>query len=149
MNTTETKRSVGRPAAEIKYPRGVFTLNDLYEMNHTPKKSLGRGKKAVPAKICKLTLIKHISARLEDKSLTLLPETAKTGKVGKPAYRYILTSVQERLEKARQAKGGTPTEAPVAVSPTVDIPLTVSVPDPAPAPVNETVTAVLDAFARA
>ncbi len=121
-----TKRSVGRPPAEIKYPRGIFTLNELFELNHTPKKSNGRGKKANPAKICKLTIIKHVNARLADGVLTKLPETVKTGKPGKPAFRYILTS---RLPKTA------PVEVPVAppAVATTEIPLNETVPAPAPA----------------
>lgn len=125
-------KTVGRPAAQIKYPRSIFTLNDLFEMNHTPRKSNGRGRKADPAKICKLTIIKHVDARLADNTLTKLPETVHTGKPGKPAFRYILTS---RLPKPAVVEAPAPVvEAPVA-PPTVattEIPLTEAVPAPAP-----------------
>lgn len=115
MNT-KTAPKVGRPAAELKYPRGVFTLNQLVDLN--------------PG-VCRLTCIKHVAAELDSKFLTLLKEPVRTGKVGKPALRYIRTSINKGLKQAKRTrKNHTPA---VAGTPDIGTSTEVSV---------ETVTAV-------
>jgi hypothetical protein len=96
MNTKSAPK-VGRPAAELKYPRGVFTLNQLVDLN--------------PG-VCRLTCIKHVATELDSNFLTLLKEPVRTGKVGKPALRYIRTAIKNGLNRAKKTrKNQTPTEA--------------------------------------
>lgn len=136
---TVSTAKVGRPKAEIKYPRGIFTVDSLYELNRGPR---GRGKRA---KICKLTVRKHIEAQVAAGFLTQV-ENLKTGNPGQPAAQFIRTAVKAGLEAARAARaareaGSTPTETPV-----VEVPLTETAPAPvaveAPAPVAEPAPAV-------
>jgi hypothetical protein len=117
-------RTVGRPAAVINYPRGIFTMKDLFNLNKD---------------VCALTCIKHVQSDLDTKTLTLLKDTIKTGKVGKPAFRYIRTAVAKGLKSARKARktdtvaipvDATPAPAPVAVVADVSV-----VADSVPAPV--------------
>ena len=122
MNT-KTAPKVGRPAATLKYPRGVFTLNQLVDLN--------------PG-VCRLTCIKHVASELDSKFLTLLKEPVRTGKVGKPALRYIRTSINKGLKQAKRTRTnhtpavagtpdiGTPTEV------SVETVTTVATPTPAP-----------------
>lgn len=116
MNTKT--RSVGRPAAEIKYPRGIFTMKELFALNRCGQND----------GVCKLTVIKHVDAKLEAKFLTLLKDRVMTGKVGKPAHRYIRTAVYKGLKQARKARGGTPSEAPI-----VEVAALPATPAPSPA----------------
>jgi hypothetical protein len=150
MNT-KTK-SVGRPAAEIKYPRGIFTMKELFALNRCGSDT----------GVCKLTVIKHVDAEVQAKFLTLLKDRVMTGKVGKPAHRFIRTAVYKGLKQARKARGGTPVETlvtveapaviatpiPVVEIPTVviDVPVNeiVSIPAPTPAPAI-TQEAIVDA----
>lgn len=123
-NTVKTPRPVGRPAAKIVWPNKIFTMKDLVAAN--------------PG-VCKLTVINHTKAELDSSFLTRLNETVKTGKVGKPAHKFVKTSILAR----RQARKGatTPTtdptvtpevslvEAPAEVAEVV-APETVSAPQP-------------------
>lgn len=120
------KAKVGRPLAEIKYPRGIFTVDSLYELNRGPR---GKGKRA---QICKLTIRKHIENQTKAGFLTKV-EALKTGKPGQPANQYIRTAVKAGLEAARAAReGGTPTEAPAVVEVSLtDVPAPV-IENPAP-----------------
>ncbi len=80
--SNKTNSTVGRPSAKLVYPRGAFTVQDLYDLNRGPK---GRGKRP---QICMLTIRNHIKAKLADKSLALSGKVT-TGTVGKPAHKYI------------------------------------------------------------
>lgn len=130
---TASTSKVGRPKAEIKYPRGIFTVDSLYELNRGPR---GRGKKA---QICKLTIRKHIADQVTAGFLTKV-ESVKTGKPGQPAAQFIRTAVKAGLEVARSAR----TETPVVEVPLTETPATVEVPTAeAPAPVAEPAPAVV------
>ena len=100
-------RKVGRPKAEIKYPRGIFTVDSLYELNRGPR---GRGKRA---KVCILTVRKHIEEQVAAGFLTLV-DPLKTGKPGQPAKQYIRTAVKAAIDAAKAARaakeGGTRSE---------------------------------------
>lgn len=107
--STETKRSPGRPKAVLKYPRGSFTFNELFELN--------RGEGSEPA-VCQLTVRNHIKARLKDGFLTKLDESVDTGKPGQPAHRYIRTAVKKAAEARAAAR-----TAPTTAEPTVEVSL--------------------------
>jgi hypothetical protein len=83
---------------------------------------------AVNPNVCKLTLIKHVASELDNKFLTQLKETLKTGKVGKPAHRFIRTAVNKGLKTARKARGGTPEATPTPIEVSVETVEDVSVP---------------------
>lgn len=91
MNKTN-KNSVGRPYAEIVYPRGAFTINQLHEAN--------------PG-LCSLTVRNHVNAKLNNKFLTLMKDTVKTGRPGKPAEKFIRTAVYKGLMTARKTRSKT------------------------------------------
>lgn len=143
MNTKT--RGVGRPEAEIKYPRGIFTMNDLVEMNSD--KALGAGKG-----VCRLTCIKHLSEDLENNTITLLKDTVKTGKVGKPAFRYLRTSVYQSRLARKAGSGGTPAEAPAietVETPAPAVTSEVPVSEPEAVPAESVVDATLAALTPA
>lgn len=127
MNTV---KQVGRPKAEIKYPRGIFTVDDLYELNRGPR---GRGKRA---QVCMLTVRKHIAAQVTAGFLTKV-DGLKTGSPGQPAAQFIRSAVKAGREAAWAAR-----KAPVAV-PVVEVPVNevVSVPAESAPVVASTVTA--------
>lgn len=129
MNATETPavetatptRKAGRPEKELQWPRGIFTVEDLYELNRGPR---GKGRRP---QVCKLTVRQHIDRKLESGWLTQV-EPLKTGKPGKPASRFIRSTVKAGLD-ARSA--GKTDEVPSGFAPAVvEAPLTeaVSVP---------------------
>lgn len=103
-DTNVAVKQVGRPKAEIKYPRGIFTVDSLYELNRGPR---GRGKRA---KICRLTIRKHIAAQVNAGFLTKV-NSVKSGAPGQPAAQFIRSAVKDGLEAARAAR----VEVPVAV----------------------------------
>ena len=122
---------VGRPVAVIKYPRGVFTINQLVKLNP----------------VCPLTIRKHVDVDVAGKVITMLSKTLKTGEVGKPANRYSLTARGLRkfykARKARSTPDTTPVEVPVEVVASVPVEVVASVPvevavaqPAAPAPVE-------------
>jgi hypothetical protein len=121
------KKKAGRPKAEIKFPRGIFTVDSLFAFNKA-KDPNGKG-------VSKLTIRKRIVEEVKNGFLTEV-DALKTGKVGQPAAQFIRTAVKEGLEAARATRshedGGTttpvsgpevsltetPAEAPVAEVPT-------------------------------
>jgi hypothetical protein len=137
--TTETvKRGPGRPKFDLVYPRGIFTVDELFELNRGPR---GRGKSA---KVCKLTVRTHIANKVAEGFLTPV-EVVKSGKVGQPAKRYIRTAVKSALDAARAARsvegGTTPAEPSI---PAAEVPVEASLVDETPAvPVIESVPAVI------
>lgn len=114
-----TKSKVGRPAFTLTYPNGPFTLNELFKLNHTPKR--GRGEQ----KVCKLTIINHIQKALINKTVKRLKEVVRTGKAGKPSYKYSLTTkglnrltippVEVDLATPVETPAATPVETPAPV----------------------------------
>jgi predicted ArsR family transcriptional regulator len=98
---TET-RKVGRPQATIKYPRGSFTIKDLAKINPD---------------VCTLTVRNHVDSGVETNDLTLMKDVVKTGKPGRPTFRYIRTSVHKAMlalnEKKKNQKALT---TPVSMS---------------------------------
>ena len=75
---TKTKtKGPGRPAATVKFPRGRFTIKELQTLNPNVKP---------------VTVRVHVTRAVEKGMLTRLSETVKTGKKGKPAFRFVLTS---------------------------------------------------------
>lgn len=127
-------RSVGRPSALLKYPRGTFTVQDLYKLN------AGSNKKN--PKVCVLTVRKHIENGVASKFLTQV-KTAVTGKVGKPANQYIRTAVKTGLEAARATRETTNTTA-IPVNVEITAPVVAEVTATAPA---ETVAATVNPMA--
>lgn len=130
--STETKRSPGRPKHVLKYPRGMFTVEELYELNRGEK---GRGKRA---KVCRLTVRKHIA---EQVALGFLTKVANvdSGKPGQPAHRYLRTAVKAAADAARAARAAatpeTPAEAPVPEASLVEAPVVEAPAETAPAAV--------------
>lgn len=110
-NETKTPGKVGRPAAELTYPRGAFTINELFEANKDKVK-------------WPLTVRQHVEKQVKAGFLSKLPDTEKTGKVGKPAFRYMRSAVLAGIE-ARKAKseteGSTPSETPVQAEAPVEV----------------------------
>lgn len=99
-NNTKSVKSVGRPAAELKFPRGIFTIKDLADLNPD---------------VCRATVINHVESELDAKFLTRLAETVKTGKVGKPAHKFVRTSVFNLMKNRK--KSSRKAVAPVAEVP--------------------------------
>lgn len=87
MNTKNNKsvRPVGRPSAELKYPRGAFTVKDLFELNKGTVK-------------WELTVRQHVEKQVESHFLTKLENTVQTGKPGRPNFKYIRTSVWKGVQ---------------------------------------------------
>lgn len=132
--STKAPRSVGRPSFKITYPRGAFTINQLFELNKTTVK-------------WPLTVRQHVEKQIAGGFLTLLDSTVKTGKVGKPAFRYIRTAVAKSIEARKATKASGPVgpgvvEAPTVVAETA-IPLTEVPAESLPAVVAEPVSAEL------
>ncbi len=129
MNTnsnTQNTPKVGRPKAELKYPRGIFTVMDLYELNRGPR---GRGLKA---KVCTLTVRKHIEAELASGFLTQV-RNVKSGRVGKPAAQFIRTAVWAGRRTAVAKRKSVPEVSLVPTAPAIS--------PEAQTPVTETVSA--------
>lgn len=105
---TKAPRSVGRPAFKLKWPAGVFTIGQAYELNKATVK-------------WPLTIRQRVDKELASGFLVKLDTTVKTGKVGKPAFKYLRASVQRSI-LARKAKlsGGTPTVTPTVETPVVE-----------------------------
>lgn len=89
---TKTPNPVGHPYAEIKYPRGAFTINELHALNKENVKA-------------QLTIWKHVKTHVADNFLTKLDDTVHTGKRGKPATKYIRTAVWKAMDIARKSRG--------------------------------------------
>jgi len=120
MNTkNKNTRSVGRPAAELVWPRGIFTIDEAFELN----------KKAVK---WPLTVRQHVVKALANKTLTLLKDTVQTGKPGRPASKLIRTAVWKALKTARKARGNVnETAIPLTevVDASVSVPVVVATPE--------------------
>lgn len=134
-NTEATKstKGPGRPKAVLKYPRGMFTVEELYELNRGEK---GRGKRA---KVCRLTVRNHIAEQVASGFLTKV-ESVESGKPGQPAHRYLRTAVKAAADAARAARAAaanteTPTETPVPEASLVETPATEVPAEAAPAAV--------------
>lgn len=112
---SSTPKSVGRPAFNLKFPRGAFTIAQLFELNKATVK-------------WSLTIRQHVEKELAKGFLTKLTETVKTGKVGKPAHKFIRTAVLAGV-KARK-EGATPTKSPT------EVPVNTLVETPAEVPVG-------------
>lgn len=123
VTTTEATKSAkgpGRPKAVLKYPRGMFTVEELYELNRGEK---GRGKRA---KVCRLTVRNHIAEQVASGFLTKVA-SVDSGKPGQPAHRYLRTAVKAAADAARAARAAaatteTPTETPVPEASLVETP---------------------------
>ena len=97
---TET-RKVGRPQATIKYPRGSFTIKDLTKINPD---------------VCTLTVRNHVDSGVETNDLTLMKDVVKTGKPGRPTFRYIRTSVHKAMLALNEKKKQKALTTPVSMS---------------------------------
>jgi hypothetical protein len=100
MNKNTTPKPVGRPALDIKFPAGAFTINELHALNPQAKWSL--------------TIRQHVQKQLKAGWLTKLPKTRPTGGVGKPADLFIRTAMF-KAAGARKAARAALNETPVAV----------------------------------
>jgi hypothetical protein len=94
-NTPVTKR--GRKRFPVKFPKGAFTVNDLFALN-----------KAVSPKFCELTARNHITRNLADGKLVKLKDKLKTGTVGAPALKYQLKAAYEYNLNRRAKKAVKP-----------------------------------------
>jgi hypothetical protein len=113
-------KKAGRPAFEIKYPKGMFTVDELFDLNNS-----GKSKKVK----CKLTIRNHIQRDLETGVLKQVG-SVKTGKAGQPAIQYIRATVWAALEAARAGrltKANTPTTDEPSPAVSVDTPVTETV----------------------
>jgi hypothetical protein len=78
MNTN-TPVTRGRKRFPVKFPKGAFTVDELFALN-----------KPVSPKFCELTARNHIKRGLANGKLVKLVEKLKTGTVGAPALKYQL-----------------------------------------------------------
>lgn len=99
--TVTSAKLRGRPAAKVKYPRGSFTVASLFAANATVVKWA-------------LSIRQHIEKGIEAGTITQLPKNVMTGKVGKPAHRFILT---KNIRKAKVTKA-TPKVTETVATPT-------------------------------
>ena len=91
---SNTKSTRGRKPLKIKFPQGAFTVDQLFALNS--KENGGNVK-------CELTARNHIKRGLASGTLVKLAEKLTTGKVGAPAYKFILAS-RHKQNEARRAK---------------------------------------------
>ena len=91
LNTGATvKAKPGRPAVAVTIPsKGSFTLKDLQTANPAVKP---------------VTLRAHVVRALENGTLTKLAKTVKSGKEGKPAFKYMSTEALKTLQTKDTAK---------------------------------------------
>lgn len=83
-NNTVVARKAGRPAVVVNIPnKGSFTLKDLETINPTVKP---------------ITLRAHVVRGLEKGSLTKLVKTVKSGRKGKPAFRFMSTEALNEMK---------------------------------------------------
>lgn len=116
MNTTVTKTARGRKPLNIKFPQGAFTVDQLFDLNSVTNGGFVK---------CELTARNHIKRALKADVLVKLPEKAKKGTVGAPAFKFILKTRHEanaakRLKRAVKAVPASPAqvegpEVPAAV----------------------------------
>jgi len=84
MNKNTTVLNLGRPRLPVKFPKGVFTVAEVFALN-----------KPLRSKLCVLTIRNHITREVNGGKLIKLAEKATTGTVGAPALKYQLKSVYE------------------------------------------------------
>jgi hypothetical protein len=111
MNTTSNTTSTatvttkGRKPLKVKYPRGAFTVDQLFELNRKDKGGVVK---------CELTARNHIKRGLATALLVKLDKKLALGTVGAPAFRYMLKSRAEANQRnlAKAAAKRTAVEAP-------------------------------------
>lgn len=87
---TAVKAKAGRPAVPVTIPsKGSFTLKDLQASNPTVKP---------------VTIRAHVVRSLENGTLTRLAKTVKSGKKGKPAFKFMSTQALNALKAKDSAK---------------------------------------------
>lgn len=123
----KVKGTPGRKPAPIVWPRGAFTIKDLFEKN-----SLANGG-SIKVEVTARNAVKR---KLISKEV-LEVEKVKTGGVGAPATKYILASVKAANEKRKAKKASKPKapkapKAKKAVTPVVEV----TTPEPEAAPVE-------------
>ena len=87
MNTSTSTSRLGRKPAVIKYPKGAFTVEQLFALN---SKIDGKGNVK-----CELTARNHIARGLANGKLVKLAEKVATGKAGAPAFKFQLKAAAD------------------------------------------------------
>lgn len=83
-STTATKGKPGRPAVPVTFPvKGSFTLKDVQALNPNVKS---------------VTIRSNVLRAVDNGTLTKLVKTVKSGKKGKPAFKFMLTEALNRLK---------------------------------------------------
>ena len=106
MNKNTTPKPVGRPALDIKFPAGAFTINELHSLNPQAKWSL--------------TIRQHVQKQLKVGWLSKLPKTRPTGGVGKPSDLFIRTAVLKGIEARKAARSANDETVVDSVTPVVE-----------------------------
>lgn len=102
MNANTTKSTRGRKPLNVKYPQGAFTVDQLFTLNDKAKGGVIK---------CELTARNHIKRGLASDVLVKLPEKLTTGKVGAPAFKFILKT-RHLNNLAKRAKRSVKTAVP-------------------------------------
>ena len=108
MNTP-TPTVKGRKPLTIKYPKGAFTVDQLFALN---AKAEGKGNVK-----CELTARNHIQRGLANGKLIKLAEKVATGKAGAPAFKFQLKAAADYNAARRAAKAA---KAAQPVAPVVE-----------------------------
>jgi hypothetical protein len=113
-------KSAGRPAAQLVYPSGPFTVKQLYALNKRRVK-------------WELSIRQHIDRAIEARWISKTIAKVHTGQAGKPAHLFSLTKWGQA--KLNVKGGSTPIKTPITIevptpAPAVEIPLTEAVATP-------------------
>ena len=106
MNANVTKSVRGRKPLNIKFPQGAFTVDQLFALNDKAKGGVLK---------CELTARNHIKRGLKSDVLVKLPEKLATGKVGAPAFKFILKA-RHQANLAKRAKRAVKVVSPAEVT---------------------------------
>ncbi|NCC65969.1 MAG: hypothetical protein EOM15_15105 [Spirochaetia bacterium] len=87
------KSARGRKPIEIKYPRGAFTIEELFALN-----DVANGGKVK----CRLTIRQKVKDAVKDGVLSVM-DPVRTKKIGAPAQRFISTAARNAAKKASEA----------------------------------------------
>jgi hypothetical protein len=98
MNTTKTNK-VGRPATNLIWPTGLFTIQQLHVLNSKKIR-------------WELSARQHVERMMSKRYVSKAKETVETGKPGKPAHLFSLTKWGERKLTVKASRKNV--KAPVA-----------------------------------
>ena len=83
-STAKTKGKPGRPSVPVEFPsNGSFTLKDVQALNPNVKN---------------VTIRSNVIRAVEKGTVTKLVKSVKSGKKGKPAFKFMLTEALNKLK---------------------------------------------------